>query len=255
MNLISCCLNKEKPCWYPGRASSPALPAPVSQEPAVETRCFAQIILCNYLDYLLFTLVETPAHAEHGVCASLLPALAKNTRREDREIKKKAFSAFWLSCSGNPRNLGARMCIDRSGALQAAAGLASSSPSSRCIRPRGRMRHHQPPLKKRGDKIKHGAVTLPQSSSSTRTPLKSQCCKWGTEGLGFCRAGVEVSGLGKEGSFPHPPAGSFQSCELPHRFQSHFVLWAVPGLAVLHTVICRPVLPPAAQREFLQDNF
>lgn len=95
----------------------------------------------------------------------------KTTQSKDREIKKKAFSAFWLSCSGNPRNLGARMCIDRSGALQAAAGFAnSSSSSSSCTEPRGRTRHHQPPLKK--GRRKHSVVTLPQSGSSTSTALE-----------------------------------------------------------------------------------
>lgn len=80
-------------------------------------------------------------------------------------------------------------------------------------------------FKKRGDEMKHSLVTLPQSSSSASTALESQCCKQGTEGFGFCHAGVEVSGLWKEGSFPHVPAGSLQSCELPHRFQSHLVLY------------------------------
>lgn len=168
----------------------------------------------------------------------------KTTQSKDREIKKKAFSAFWLSCSGNPRNLGARICIDRSGALQAAAGFANSSSSSSCTEPKGRTRHHQPPLKKGAMKAQHGypaAERLLDKHSSWKPANR------GTEGFGFCRAGVEVSGLGKDRSFPHPPAVSLQSCEPPHGFQSHFFLWAVPGLAVLRTVICRLVLPPVTR--------
>lgn len=90
-------------CWYPGRASLPALPAPVSHEPAVETRCFAQIVHCNYLDYLLFTLVETLVHAEHGACTSVLPALAKPHRVKIERLKRKLFQH---SGSAAPETLG-----------------------------------------------------------------------------------------------------------------------------------------------------
>lgn len=41
----------------PGRPSVPALPAPVSlvQDPAVQTRCFVQVILGNYRDSPVYT--------------------------------------------------------------------------------------------------------------------------------------------------------------------------------------------------------
>lgn len=76
----------------PGRSGVPALPAPVSQEPAVETRCFAQIVLSNYRDSPVYPGGNTGS----GACTSALPALAK-THSGDQEIKEEAFSAFWLA--------------------------------------------------------------------------------------------------------------------------------------------------------------
>ena len=104
--------------------------------------------------------------------APLLPALAK-IQSEDQEIKKKAFSAFWPCCSENRRNLGARMCIDRSGVLQAAASVASSSPSSSCTEPRGKTQHHLPPLKKQQwNEARHGYPTTERllNKHSSRKP-------------------------------------------------------------------------------------
>lgn len=64
----------------------------MSQESAVETRCFTQIVLCNYLDYLLFTLVKTLVPIEHGVCTSDLPALATTHRVKIERLKRSFFS-------------------------------------------------------------------------------------------------------------------------------------------------------------------
>lgn len=138
----------------------------------------------------------------------------KKPQSKDQEIKKKAFSAFWLSCSGNPRNLGARMCIDRSGVLQAAAGFASSSPSSSCTEPRRRTQH-QPPLKKGGwNKAWDGYLAanwLLNKHSSWKPALQKE--------FGFCRTGVEVCVLGKEGVLP----------SLASRFSSK--LWAATSFS------------------------
>lgn len=173
-------------------------------------------------------------------CVPLLPALAK-TQNADREIKRKAFSAFCLSCSGNPRNLEARMCTGRSGVLQAAAVFASSSSSSFFL-----------PEAKR-------------ENATSSAPFKKGMMKWSTTWLCHCRAAPQQAQLLKAS----PANGGLRdsvSAMLGLRFLawvrrdpslfkavscciilSHFILSAVPRLAMLQTVICRSVLPPVPQ--------
>lgn len=191
----------------------------MSQEPAVETRCFVQIVLCNYLGISLVyfggnTGDVPPLHAEHGVHLSFT-CTGKNTQKIKR--LQKFFSAFWSGCTENPRNLRARMCIDKSRAHQATASIASLSPFS-CIKPNRRTRH-QPPLKKKG------AVQLPCCRAAPQAQLsRVSTVNHGLKDLVSAGPGLRFLVWGRK-TLPHPATGSLQSCMLLHHFHSHFLIY------------------------------
>lgn len=144
--------------------------------------------------------------------APLLPALAK-TQSADWEIKKKAFSAFWLSCPGNPRNLEARMCIGRPGVLQAAAVFASSSSSSFLL----------PQVKR--------------ENATSSASFKKGMMKWSTAWLHHCRAAPPQAQLLKASTANGGPRDSV-SVMLGLRF----LAWVRRGPSLFKAVSCCTVL-------------